>query len=168
MKILVSLFFLFLSVIAGAETRSYSWFSGETEEKVYLSTAWVGKLAADSRVIPVRVTSSQARTELGRGRVPRQYPNHTLIFTQRPQGGPRMALVGNFFVLLTPSLTAAQALNILEEQKWEVVEQVKIPGHAYILKSPPGLPSLERANHARKVEKVLAAEPIWWKEVTKK
>ena len=75
------------------------------------------------------------------------------------------ALPGNIIVYLNPSWNATEVNTWLKARKLEVVKKLEIGQNIYLIKTGPGLESLDTANNLYKSGEVKAAFPDWWQEV---
>ena len=76
------------------------------------------------------------------------------------------ALPGNIIVYLDPKWNEKAVNNWLSARKLEVVKKLDIGPNVYVIKTGPGLESLDIANALYRVGEVKAAFPDWWQEVT--
>lgn len=78
-------------------------------------------------------------------------------------GGRLMALPGGMVVTFKPEWTDAQVREWAARKGLEVQQRLEIAGNWYVLKTEPGLASLEAANALQESGEVVAASPNWWK-----
>lgn len=75
-----------------------------------------------------------------------------------------MALPGGVVVTFKPEWTDAQVREFAARKGLEVQQRLEITGNWYVLRTEPGLASLEAANKLHESGAVVSASPNWWKE----
>ena len=81
-------------------------------------------------------------------------------------GGRLMALPGGMVVTFKPEWSDTQVREWASSKGLEVQQRLEIAGNWYVLRTEPGLASLEAANALQESGAVVAASPNWWKETT--
>jgi hypothetical protein len=76
------------------------------------------------------------------------------------------ALPGNIIVYLNPAWDDAAVKAWASKQQLEIIKKLEIGPNIYLIKTAPGLESLNTANALYKSGEVVAAFPDWWKQVT--
>lgn len=107
------------------------------------------------RVFKAPATSFKARTATGSTTSP--------VFRTSP-AARLMALPGGVVVTFKPEWTDAQVREFASAKGLEVQQRLEITGNWYVLKTEPGLASLETANRLHESGEVVSATPNWWKE----
>lgn len=85
------------------------------------------------------------------------------VLRDAPGEGRMRALPGNVVVYLDRRISDPEAW--LESHQLELVRALEFAPNAYLVRSEPGLASLELANRLRESAGVVAAMPEWWQEV---
>jgi hypothetical protein len=80
------------------------------------------------------------------------------------QGGRMMSLPGGVIVTFNPSWSDAQANQWAVAKGYEIQQKLNITGNWYIIKTAPGLDSLNTANAIQESGEVVSASPNWWVE----
>lgn len=75
-----------------------------------------------------------------------------------------MALPGGMVVTFKPEWTDAQVREFAQSKGLEVQQRLEITGNWYVLRTEPGLASLDAANALQESGAVVGATPNWWKE----
>jgi ribosomal protein S8 len=75
------------------------------------------------------------------------------------------ALPGNVIVYFAPDRDEAQVRQWAAGRNLEIVRKLEIGKNAYVIRTEPGLASLETANSLRVSGEVVAAVPDWWVDV---
>ena len=83
-------------------------------------------------------------------------------------GGRMMSLPGNVIVFFKTDWTEQDVKGWAAAKKLEIVSKLDVGGNAYVLKTGPGLESLNTANMIQESGEVEAATPNWWKPVQRK
>lgn len=107
------------------------------------------------RVFKAPASSFKPRTAVGTSTSP--------VFRTSP-GARLMALPGGMIVTFKPEWTDAQVREWASSKGLEVQQRMEITGNWYVLRTEPGLASLEAANALHESGVVVAASPNWWKE----
>ena len=75
-----------------------------------------------------------------------------------------MALPGGVIVTFNPQWTESQVREFAASKGLEVQQRLEITGNWYVLKTEPGLASLQTANRLQESGAVVGSSPNWWKE----
>lgn len=163
----------------------YTWYDGDQPRQVWLDQELIaefgagGKTGAMRSVAPAaqevptdqrgirlwRVPADSARAlQRMRSTEDGKY-SPVLRDAADPQARMR-ALPGNVIVHLNPSWDEAQVADWFKKQQLEPVRKLSFGSNAYLVRSAPGLESLELANRLYESGEVVAAMPEWWQEVT--
>lgn len=109
------------------------------------------------RLFKAPATSFKPRTAMGTTTSP--------VFRIGTSPGARlMALPGGMVVTFKPEWTDTQVREWAASKGLEVQQRMEITGNWYVLRTEPGLASLEAANALQESGAVVAATPNWWKE----
>jgi hypothetical protein len=84
------------------------------------------------------------------------------------EGGQLRALPGNIIVRFKPDWTAYMIQNWLQAQQLTLQRKLEIGINTYLIKSEPGITSLNLANRIHNSGDVLFAQPDWWEEISTK
>lgn len=79
-------------------------------------------------------------------------------------GGRLMALPGGMVVTFKPEWSDSQVREWAARKGHEVQQRLEISGNWYVLRTDPGLASLDAANALHESGAVVSASPNWWKE----
>ncbi len=169
-------------------TQTYTWYDGEREHMAWVNPTLVAEFnppaleakSALKRALPT------ARALPGKGPGIRLWlldgsstPTSTLrkLSGRQSQGkyspvlhdgstaASRMrALPGNIIVYLDPAWSEAKVDTWLQSRGLVVIKKLELGTNIYILKTDPGLASLEIANALYRSGEVVAAFPDWWQE----
>jgi hypothetical protein len=171
--------------------QSYVWYDGDLPRRVWLDPEVIAEFdgadraasrSAVRRAIPRAVELPSRQTGVRLWRVPgsrgeamrslraaQPQTKVSPVLRDAPSSeAPMRALPGNVIVYLDPSLPRQQAQGWLRSQNLEVVRRLDFGRNAFLVKSDPGLASLELANELRKQDVVAAAMPDWWEQVEKR
>lgn len=99
---------------------------------------------------------------------PKQKSPHQIfspVFRDGLGGGGRMrALPGNVIVTLNPNWSQAQIERWVTDHHLVMLRQMQNAPHVLLIKSEPGMSSLQVANELYESGEVVAASPNWWNE----
>jgi hypothetical protein len=168
--------------------QSYVWYDGDTPRRVWLDPEVIAEFGPPERpasrsavrsAVPQahELPSNQAGVRLWR--VPDQASETARsLRAAQPQAevspvlrdaptedAPMRALPGNVVVHLDPSWSQQQARDWLRNEGLEVVRKLGFGRNIFLVRSEPGLASLELANDLREKDGVAAAMPDWWEQV---
>lgn len=113
--------------------------------------------AGGPRLFKAPATSFKPRTAMGTATSP-------VFRIGTSPGGRLMALPGGMVVTFKPEWTDAQVREFAASKGLEVQQRLEITGNWYVLRTEPGLASLDAANALHESGAVVAASPNWWKE----
>jgi hypothetical protein len=106
-----------------------------------------------------KVEDENIKLELNKGNLPRSLgSNFSPVFKSGPA---RMTLPGGVILFFKNGVDGVKWISA----KGLEVKQKLNYGNAYLIKSSPGLPSLELANSLKDDPDIDSAEPNWWREV---
>jgi hypothetical protein len=167
-------------------SQSYVWYDGERQQQVWLDPELVAEFGAKKDASTVRSLYPQAEAlPAGRGNVTiyRLKGASVSDATRNLRGaqasgqfspvlrdsadksGPMRALPGHVIVKLNPGWDSGKVQSWLAQKDLQVVRKLEFAPNTYLIKSEPGLASLELANQLYKSGEVVAAMPDWWREV---
>lgn len=167
--------------------QSYVWYDGDTPRRVWLDPNLVaefgsGKESAVRETMPKarEVPSSQRGVRLWQ--VPEQAAQAARsVRSKQPQAevspvlrdapgsnAPMRALPGNVTVYLDPTWSEEQARAWLANRDLELVRKLDFGQNIFLVRTEPGLASLELANRLHGQDGVVAAMPDWWVQVEKR
>lgn len=168
-------------------TQSHTWHDGERERAVWMNPALVAEFNVSERnAEQVQRTTPGARAlpnarggariwQLGGAnsdhalrslRAAQPTGRYSPVFHDGPNEGGRMrALPGNVIVYFRPEWDEAQVRSWASGRSLEIVRKLEIGKNAYVIRTEPGLASLETANTLRQSGEVLSATPDWWQDV---
>ncbi len=86
----------------------------------------------------------------------------------RGQTGAILSLPGNVIVFFKSDWTDGKVTAWLAANKLEIVNKLNLGKTAYVLKSGPGLASLNLANKLQESGEVESAAPNWWRPLHKR
>lgn len=87
------------------------------------------------------------------------------VLRDSPSGaGRKWALPGDVIVYLNPSWDNAAVKAWANSRGLEIVQKLNIGPNVYVIKTGPGLESLETANKLYRSGEVISASPNWWQE----
>jgi hypothetical protein len=163
----------------------YTWYDGDQPRQVWLDEELIAEFGAGGKTDTMRSVSPQAqevptdqrgvrlwRVPAGSARALAQLRSaeagkYSPVLRDGTDAQARMrALPGNVIVHLNPSWSEAQVSAWLEQKGLEPVRKLSFGTNVYLLRSAPGLESLELANRLYESGEVVAAIPEWWQEVT--
>ncbi|HEX5514281.1 MAG TPA: hypothetical protein VFY81_07780 [Gammaproteobacteria bacterium] len=81
------------------------------------------------------------------------------------KAAPMRALPGQIIVYLNPDWSEPEARAWLQAHGLDAIQQLNFGHNVFLLRSEPGLASLELANRLRQQPGVAAAMPNWWQEL---
>lgn len=76
------------------------------------------------------------------------------------------SLPGNIVVMLKANWDSAAVNAWLARNNLQMLEKIGSGSNVYLIKSAPGLASLDLANALYKAGEVVSASPNWWQEVS--
>jgi len=167
--------------------RSYVWYDGDNPRRAWLDPEVVAvfddpdqataravrSIAPDAALLP------SSKPGLRLWRIPANSDSivrslHSLepeaqvsqVLRDAPStAAPMRALPGQIIVYLDPDWTEAEAHAWLQSQNLDAIQQLDFGRNVFLLRSEPGLASLELANGLRAQPGVAAAMPDWWQEL---
>ena len=172
------------------DVQSYVWYDGSKPYKIWLKPdyiAEIGPFMTSSSKSRIRQLDKKAKIEinkggiriwkvkdiilkksLSKGKIPSSLKgsSYSPVFTDYKHGGPKRALYGNVIVSLNPNWSKAKVKSWAKSNKLVIVEKLQVKGNYYIIKTPPGMTSLTKANDIRLMSGVISAYPNWWVERT--
>jgi hypothetical protein len=168
--------------------QSYTWYDGAREQTVWLnprlvaefnapaeSTSAVRQARPGAQVVSRgrgttriwRVDSGAADTTLAAVRSAQSAASVSPVFHDSANEGGRLrALPGGVIVYLNPAWSETEVKQWAAGRGLEIVRKLEIGANVYLIKTAPGLASLETANALHKSGEVVAAMPEWWQEAT--
>jgi hypothetical protein len=168
-------------------TQSYTWHDGERERTAWVNPARIAEFNASernaeqmeraapgARALPrvrggARIWNLGATTSdsaLRSLRAAQPMGRYSPVFHDGPHASGRMrALPGNVIVYFAPDRDEAQVRQWAAGRNLEIVRKLEIGKNAYVIRTEPGLASLETANSLRVSGEVVAAVPDWWVDV---
>lgn len=165
-------------------TQSYAWHDGERERSAWVNPVLVAefgvsprnyeqveRVAPGARALP-NVRAGARIWNLGNAGVDNAIRSlqtaqptgrYSPVFHDVPNASGRMrALPGNVIVYLKPDWNESQVRDWATSRNLEIVRKLEIGKNAYVVRTEPGLVSLETANSLRQSGEVDAAIPDWW------
>lgn len=171
--------------------QAYIWYDGQQEQQIWLNPGLVAEFHTDDSypttsavksvyadAVPVPKYHGAVRLWQLSGGVHSEKAIQTLSATDQTgkyspvlHDGPtttgRMrALPGNVIVYLNPAWDSEAVNAWVSQHQLEIVKKLEIGTNIYIIKTGPGLESLNTANALYRSGEVVAAFPDWWEEVT--
>jgi len=169
-------------------TQAYTWFDGDREQRVWLNPELVAEFNPDSqgeqllksanpvaKIVPskhqqagIRLWQMGNNSDAALHSLKASHPmgKYSAVLHDGPSSGGRMrALPGNIIVYLDPQWDEAAIRDWLNTRKLEVVKKLEIGTNVLVIKTAPGLESLNIANTLYQSGEVKAAFPDWWQEV---
>ena len=112
--------------------------------------------------LPSQPTS--IKTSSNQGNTSRLIPSgYSPVFHDTPTASGRIrALPGNVIVYLNPAWDANKISRWMKNHKLEISKKIEIRDNAYVIKSEPGIHTLQLANSLYESGDVVAAFPDWW------
>jgi len=170
-----------------APLASYLWYDGAHERKIWLDTslavefdpdpsgknaflkAYPKAEAVDDRRAGVRFwklhSGTDAREAVTRLKSVNPAGRYSPVLHDSPSDSGRMrALPGNVIVYLNPGWDATAVKAWADSRRLEIVQKLEIGPNVYVIKTGPGLESLETANALYQSGEVISAFPNWWQE----
>ncbi|MGB7649855.1 MAG: hypothetical protein WBL62_01500 [Gallionella sp.] len=166
-------------------SQSYTWYDGDRAQTVWLNPQLVAEFnptpQSAAQVRAAGLTTAAGRDVQGGVRL-WQVSNSTtaaralstaqpnskfapVLHTAPNASGAMRSLPGNIVVMLKANWDSAAVNAWLARNNLQVVEKVGSGSNVFLLKSPPGLASLDLANALYQAGEVLSASPNWWTEV---
>lgn len=169
-------------------TQTYTWYDGEREHTAWINPVLVAEFnppasetkSALKRALPTTqalkgkspgvrlwlLDGSTSPTSTSRQLNHRQSQGkYSPVLHDSPTAASRMrALPGNVIVYFNPAWSEVNVSTWLQSRGLVVVKKLSLGTNIYILKTDPGLPSLELANSLYQSGEVVAAFPEWWQE----
>ncbi len=172
--------------------QSYVWYDGDRKRMVWLNPQLVAEfnpnrenrsalksVYASAKEIPSNqgtirlwqlnetVTSKSAIQSLNDSSAASDSKNHysPVLHDSSASSGYKRALPGNIIVHLDPKWGQAEVDLWLVANSLEVVKKLNIGTNVFVIKTDPGLVSLETANRLYNTSEVVAAYPDWWTEM---
>jgi len=107
------------------------------------------------------VTDASAAAAIRSGKMPAGYgDNYTLLF--RDQSGRTKALPGGVIVYFKKSLGSAAVEQWASDRGLAIVRKISSYHNSYLVRSAPGVASLELSNSLNSADRVVKASPNWW------
>jgi hypothetical protein len=168
-----------------ALSQSYTWYDGDRAQTVWLNPQLLAEFnptpqsAAQVRAAGlatgvgkdvqggVRLWQVSNSTTAARALATAQ-PNSRFapVLHSAPNASAAMkSLPGNVVVILNPAWDGAAVSAWLARNNLQMLEKIGSGSNVYLIKSAPGLASLDLANAIYKAGEVLSASPNWWTEV---
>jgi hypothetical protein len=167
--------------------RSYVWYDGDKEKRVWLNPSLAvefdpGPIGDSplkkefpsakemiSRTGAIRIWKLQGgvKPEEAVLRLKSIHPEarYSPVMHDSPAGtGRKRALPGNVIVYLNPAWDETAVQKWAGSRRLEIVKKLEIGPNVFVLKTGPGLESLETANALYHSGEVVAAIPDWWQE----
>ncbi|EHQ07891.1 S8 family serine peptidase [Leptonema illini] len=170
-----------------AEALPYVYYDGDTQRTIYLRPDLLAEFGdskavtkADPSASPLknqgmaviyRVSDSGVKTKIRQGTFSRSINGAVVseVFSSSPGGGALSALPGNIIIQFKDDQTRTQINAFLQARSLPVVRTMQIGvSEFYVVKSTPGIASLETANQLRLLPEVKSAQPDWWREVSRR
>lgn len=180
-----------ISAVDNAATmaESYVWFDGDSERTVWVNRSLVAEFDPAPTVTTVpsakavivagdavaggrgvrfwKVAAGSTRAEavasISAGNFTGRYS--PVLHDGASEARPKRALPGNVVVHLDRSWDNAAVGRWASAQGVEVVKSLAFAPNVFLVRSAPGLVSLETANRLYRSNTVVAAYPVWWREV---
>ncbi len=167
--------------------QSYTWYDGDREQKVWLNPnlladfnppasgqSPVKKAYTDAKLLATRHKGIRLWQLKGGSNLKGVVHNlktlhpdgkYSPVFHDVPMASGRMrSLPGNIIVYLNPAWDEATVNRWVSGRNLEIVKKLEIGPNIFVLKTGPGLETLETANTLYKSGEVIAAFPDWWEE----
>lgn len=180
---------LLLAGSSVAMAESYVWFDGDSERTVWVNKSLVAEFdpAPTVTTVPstkaavvaggaeaggrgVRLwkvaagaTRAEAVASLSAGNFTGRFS--PVLHDGASEARPKRALPGNVVVHLDRSWDDAAVARWASDQGVEIVRLLAFAPNVILVRSAPGLASLETANRLYRSKTVVAAYPVWWREV---
>ncbi|MDH2917848.1 MAG: hypothetical protein PXX73_01445 [Sideroxydans sp.] len=166
-------------------SQSYTWYDGNRAQTVWLNPQLLAEFnptpQSATQVRAAGLTTGSVKEVRGGVRL-WQVSNSTTaaraltsaqpnsrfapVLHSAPNASAAMkSLPGNVVVIFNPAWDGAAVQAWLTRNNLQMVEKVGSGSNVYLIKSPPGLASLDLANAIYKAGEVLSASPNWWTEV---
>jgi len=173
--------------------KSYVWYDGDQPRRVWINPELMAEFDREDRDGrpeggTVRSNFPKARALKGRhkgARIWQMEPGihadaaakhlngkrpknkYSPVFHDRGTNAARKrALPGNVIVFLNPDWDQSEVDQWASGRKLEIVKKLDIGRNVVVVKTGPGLETLEMANSLRGTEGVVSTTPDWWEEVT--
>lgn len=170
---------------AASLSQSYTWYDGDRAQTVWLNPQLLAEFnPTPQSAAQVRATglATSAGKEVQGGVRLWQVSNSTTavraltsaqpnsrfapVLHSAPNASAAMkSLPGNVVVILNPAWDGAAVQAWLTRNNLQILEKMGSGSNVYLIKSAPGLASLDLANAIYKTGEVLSASPNWWTEV---
>ncbi len=143
-----------LAVPAHAQQRY--WYDGDQRRPLWSDDAWI----ADFSVPSAEKSRLIKPAALGKPGATDQSP----VFRDASDpASPRRALPGGVIVRFTESTTAGQRDALIAKHRLDPVRVIGGSGATWLMRSAPGIASLELANRLYESGEFEAASPNWWR-----
>lgn len=169
--------------------QSYVWYDGHKKKTVWLNPGLMAEFRSTSvennilqkqyptasiiQVNPsIRIwqhkTQPLSAALLNHSKSSRQSTSkYSPVFHDAPNELSSMrSLPGNVIVYFNPSWDQSKIMSWLETHGFHITKKLAVRSNAYLLKTEPGIETLELANALYESGEVLAAFPDWWLEGT--
>ena len=166
--------------------QEHVWYDGQKKRTVWLNP----ELAADFQSNPARThllqqhypgaiarykhhsiqiweipsQSTSIKDSPNQGNISKPIPSgYSPVFHDTPTASGRIrALPGNVIVYLNPDWDTNKISQWMKSHKLEINKKIEIRANAYLVKSEPGIHTLQLANSLYESGDVVAAFPDWW------
>lgn len=122
------------------------------EKVIGIANIWVIETTAE---LTLKALSAKSKTS-----------DYSPVFRRSPsRSSPRMALPGNIIVTFKPEWSLEQIEAWAQQRQLQIQQPLPVGVNMFVIKTEPGIASLELANELYLSGEVLAATPNWWREV---
>lgn len=147
---------------------AYTWYDGGKPKQVWLDRSLLAEFGSRAESGSRAVVDTQGvrvwRAEEQAAARAKAHGKTSPVLRDAP-GGAMRALPGNVIVRLNPSLGEMEVSQWLAAQGLVDVGRLGFGKNILIVRSAPGLASLELANRLQASGTVLSAQPEWWQQM---
>ncbi len=173
-------------IYAEDNSESFTWYDGSKKRKIKIIPDMVAEFSANhpaeksvikkedanARVISSKhgmhiwkISQQPMKKAVQRGQIPATLKGKfSPLF--KDSSGRKRALPGNIIVYLDKSWDQEKVYSWAKSKNIEIIKCISAYLNAYLIKTPPGLESLNIANKLYGTPGVVSASPNWWKEVS--
>ena len=169
--------------------QSYVWYDGQQKRTVWLNRSLVAEFrhgASENRIMQKRYPAAGLWKNYHTVRIwkfeTQPFPDalsmrresstqtqsrYSPVFHDVPTNlGSMRSLPGNVIVYLNPGWDQDIIMHWVKRSNYEVVKKLSVRPNAFVLKTEPGIETLQLANALYESGEVVAAFPDWWLQAT--
>ncbi len=141
------------AVTTDANATVYYWYDGKKKRKIVVAPNLVADFSSDS---VIKDASQATKTTAGTSKASK-------VFVDANGGMNARALPGNVIVRFKNAMSQEQVNSELQQFDTQVVNPIGGSGKSWLVKSAPGMASLEMANKIHESGLVQSAAPNWYR-----